>query len=104
MSNSMLSVPGLESALASMIACRNVPGPESSVFTTKNVLKVGLLWLAMVTVAELIEPRLAPPTGWLSVRLKNEEGVERPGLARIGTVNISSVWFGGNMSVPEAGM
>ncbi len=36
MSKAMLSTPGLGSALASMIACRKLPGPESFVFVTTN--------------------------------------------------------------------
>ena len=38
MSKTMLSTPGLGSALASRIACRSVPGPESFVLVTTNVL------------------------------------------------------------------
>src|SRR5262245_54970933 len=101
MSKTMSSVPGRESLLAWMIASRSEPGPESLVFTTRNVEKVGLLWLAIVTIAVRIVPRVAPPIGWPSARLMVENGVVRLGLARIGIANGASVWFGANVSVPE---
>ena len=40
--------------------------------------------LVMVRVASAIEPRVAPPAGWLRVRLTVENVVGRLGLARIG--------------------
>src|SRR5262245_17512457 len=84
MTNGMVFVPALGWLLAKRIASRRLPSPESFVFTTRSVWNVGLLWLAMVTVAELIAPNIAPPIGWLSIRLKNEIDVARVGLERIG--------------------
>ena len=87
------------SALAFDIAWRSVPGPLSPVLLTTKVGRVRLL-LVIVSVAELIAPKVAPPTGWPSVRLTVEKLVERLGFERIGIEKLSSVAVGGNVSVP----
>ena len=95
-SKTMLSTPGLGSALASMIADRSVPGAASRrVLVTTNVETLVVVLLVIVSVAELIVPRVAPPPGWLSVRLTVEKLVGRLGLSRIGTEKLSSVCVGG---------
>ena len=90
-SKTMLSTPGFGSSLAAMIAFRSVPGPESPVLVTTKVSAFGGVLLVMVNVAKAIEPRVAPPPGWLKVRLTVEKVVGRLGLGRIGIENVSSV-------------
>ncbi len=47
--------------------------------------------LMMVSVASAIEPSVAPPAGWLKVRLTVENVVGRFGLGRIGIEKVASV-------------
>ena len=47
--------------------------------------------LVIVNVAKAIEPRVAPPPGWLKARLTVEKVVGRLELARIGIEKVSSV-------------
>ena len=83
-SKTMLSTPGLGSLLAARIALRRVPGPESPVLVTTKVRALVVVLLVMVSVAKAIEPRVAPPAGWLKTRLTVENVVGRFELARIG--------------------
>ena len=54
-----------------------------------------MVLLVMVKVAKVIVPRVAPPAGWLRVRLTVEKVVGRFGLARIGIEKVSFdlVWW-----------
>ncbi len=56
----------------------------------------------MVTVAAAIEPRVAPPPGWLSVRLKVEKLVVTTWVGEDRNREALSVWhWRGKISVPE---
>ena len=72
MSKTMLSTPGLESALASMIAWRERARAAITGIGDDEGRDVASLLLVIVSVAELIAPRVAPAAGWLSVRLTVE--------------------------------
>ncbi len=88
MSKKISSSPGFRLEFALRIAWRRLPGPESAVLVTAKLEVLGLVVLTMIKVATLIEPRVAPPAGWPSVRLTVLYDVGLLGLARIGTVKL----------------
>ena len=65
-----------------MIASRRVPGPESPVLVTTKVNGIRRGVVGDGQRGEAIEPRVAPPPGWLKVRLTVEKVVGRLGLAQ----------------------
>ena len=56
----------------------------------------------IVRTSVLIDPSVAPPVGWLSVRFTVAESAVWAGLFRTATLKVWSIWPGWNVKIPDA--